>query len=85
MPCVPIPIPGVPAAGLPLPLTLPIPDPPDLAVPAYCCKLPPLQVDLPPIVLPPIPGLGVIVLAMNVLRKSLLTYLDGLPNECPLE
>lgn len=83
MPCVPIPVPVLPAVPAGLKLTAPMPPLPSIGVQAPCCLLPPN----PPLKLPlPLPALTVnpaFVAAARVLRQKIEDYLDSLDPPCP--
>ena len=83
MPC--LATPSVTLPTLPAPLTLAPPALPDITLPTFCCKLPPIPIQIPPIPIPPLLLNPAIIATLNGYIAVLQSYLQSLPLKCPLE
>lgn len=86
MACVKLPTPPIPELPAPLSLKAPIPKPPPIpGLPNFCCKLPPVKIPIPPIPIPALVLNPAVIALLNQHIKTVLSYINSLPLNCPLE
>lgn len=84
MACIALPIPQIPTPPFEFSFTPPVPQIPSLNI-NLCCKLPPVDLPIPPI---PVPTLLLSSGLLETLKEAIAqvnSYLNTLPLECPLE
>lgn len=84
MSCISLPAVTPPTLPSPLSLTPPSVDPPEFEL-ELCCKLPPIEIPLPPIPLPPLVLNPAVIASLNAYIEQACTYVNSLSLSCPLE